>query len=77
MNYLFYTLMCCYQVFPQTLIYMCMVGIWLCHIPTLNHYVTFPPGGNLTGGNMLGNHDNDDDDDDDDDDDGNDGDDGD
>ena len=43
---------------------MCMVGIWLCHIPTLHHDVRFPPGGNLTGGNMLGNHDGDDDDDD-------------
>ena len=28
--------------------------------------VIFPPGGNLTGGNMLGNHDDDYDDDDDD-----------
>ena len=44
---------------PQTFIYMCMVGIWLCHIPTLYHYVRFPPGGNVTGGNMLGNHDHD------------------
>ena len=44
-----------------------MVGIWLCHIPTLHHDVRFPPGGNLTGGNMLGNHNDDDDDDDDDD----------
>ena len=30
-----------------------MVGIWLCHIPTLHHYDRFPPGGNVTGGNML------------------------
>ena len=36
-------------------LYMCLVGIWLCHIPTLYHYVRFPPGGNMTGGNMLGN----------------------
>ena len=34
---------------------MCMVGIWLCHIPSLHHDVRIPPGGNLTGGNMLGN----------------------
>ena len=47
---------------------MCMVGIWLCHIPTLHHDVRFPPGGNLPGGNILGNHDGDDDDGDDDDD---------
>ena len=58
---------------------MCMVGIWLCHIPTIYHYVRFPPGGNMTGGNMLGNHDDDndndvdDDDEDDDDDDDDDG----
>ena len=31
-----------------------MVGNW-CHIPTLCY------GGNMTGGNMLGNHDDDDD----------------
>ena len=37
-----------------------MVGMWLCHIPTLHHDVRFPPGGNMTGGNMLGNHDYDD-----------------
>ena len=30
-----------------------MVGMWLCHIPTLYHYVIFPPGGNMTGGNLL------------------------
>ena len=36
-----------------------MVGNW-CHIPTLCHYDRFPPGGNMTGGNMLGNHDDDD-----------------
>ena len=24
----------------------------MCHIPTLHHYDIFPPGGNLTGGNM-------------------------
>ena len=42
---------------------MCMVGIWLCHIPTLHHY------GNVTGGNLLVGHDDDDDDDNDDDDD--------
>ena len=34
-----------------------MVGNWLCHIPTLHHYDRFPPGGKITGGNMLGNHD--------------------
>ena len=34
-------------------LYMGMVGIWLCHIPTLHHYDIFPPGGNMTGGNML------------------------
>ena len=44
---------------------MCMVGIWLCHIPTLHHYDRFPPGGNVTGGNLLVGHDVDDDDDDD------------
>ena len=44
---------------------MGMVGIWLCHIPTLHHYDIFPPGGNMTGGNKLGNrHAVDDDDDD-------------
>ena len=37
-----------------------MVGI--CHIPTLHHYDIFPPGGNMTGGNMLVGHDIDDDD---------------
>ena len=36
---------------------MCMVGIWLCHIPTLHHYDRFPPGGNMTGGNLLVGHD--------------------
>ena len=46
-----------------------IVGIWLCHIPTLNHYDRFSLGGIMTGGNMLGNHDDDDDDGDDDDDD--------
>ena len=30
-----------------------MVGIWQCHIPTPNHHVIFPPGGNMTGGNVL------------------------
>ena len=30
-----------------------MVGMWLCHIPTLLHYDIFPPCGNMTGGNML------------------------
>ena len=44
-----------------------MVGICQCHIPTPIHYDIFPPGGNMTGGNLLGNHDNDNDDDDDDD----------
>ena len=34
---------------------MCMVGIWLCHIPSLHHDVRIPLGWNLTGGNMLGN----------------------
>ena len=43
---------------------MCMVGIWPCHIPTLHHHDRFPPGGNVTGGNLLGNHDNHDIDDD-------------
>ena len=33
-----------------------MVGMWLCHIPTLHHYDIFPPGGNMTGGNMLVGH---------------------
>ena len=42
-----------------------MVGMWLCHIPTLYHYVIFPPGGNMTGGNLLWGHDEDYDDDDD------------
>ena len=41
-----------------------MVGMWLCHIPTFHHYDIFPPGGNMTGGNMLVGHDNDYDDDD-------------
>ena len=36
-----------------------MVGIWLCHIPTLHHYDRFPPGGNVTGGNLLVGHDDD------------------
>ena len=30
-----------------------MVGICQCHIPTPIHYDIFPPGGNMTGGNML------------------------
>ena len=30
--------------------------MWLCHIPTLHHYDIFPPGGNMTGGNMLVGH---------------------
>ena len=34
-----------------------MVGICQCHIPTPIHYDIFPPGGNMTGGNLLGNHD--------------------
>ena len=38
-------------------LYMDMVRISLCHIPTLYHYDRYPPGGNMTGGNMLGNHD--------------------
>ena len=33
-----------------------MVVNWLCHIPTLHHYGRFPPGGNMTGGNIMGNH---------------------
>ena len=33
-----------------------MVGIWQCHIPTPNHHVIFPPGGNMTGGNVLVSH---------------------
>ena len=36
-----------------------MVGICQCHIPTPIHYDIFPPGGNMTGGNLLGNHDDD------------------
>ena len=32
-----------------------MVGICQCHIPTPIHYDIFPPGGNMTGGNLLGN----------------------
>ena len=44
-----------------------MVGICLCHFPTLRHNDIFPPGGNMTGGNMLVGHDDHDDDDDDDD----------
>ena len=35
-----------------------MVGICQCHIPTPIHYDIFPPGGNMTGGNLLGNHHN-------------------
>ena len=31
-------------------------AMWLCHIPTLYHYVIFPPGGNMTGGNLLWGH---------------------
>ena len=42
-----------------------MVGMWLCHIPTQHHCDIFPPGGNMTGGNMLDNRSDDDDDDDD------------
>ena len=38
-----------------------MVGMRLCHIPTLHHYDIFPLGGNVTGGNLLGGHDDDDD----------------
>ena len=54
-----------------SIIYTYMVGMWLCHIPTLHHYDMFPPGENMTGGNKLVGHDDDDDDcDDDDDDDG-------
>ena len=34
---------------------MGMVGILLCHIPTLHHNDRFPLGGDMTGGNMLGN----------------------
>ena len=41
-----------------------MVGMWLCHVPTLHHDDIFPPGGNMTGGNMLVGHDDDDVDDD-------------
>ena len=37
-----------------------MVGMWLCHIPTLHHIDIFPPSGNMTGGNMLVGHDDDD-----------------
>ena len=36
-------------------IYMWIVGIWLCHIPTQYH-VRFLSGGNLTVGNILGKH---------------------
>ena len=41
-----------------------MVGMWLCHIPTHHHYDISPPGGNMTGGNMLVGHDDNDDNDD-------------
>ena len=34
-----------------------MVGMGLCHIPTLRHGDIFPPGGDVTGGNMLVGHD--------------------
>ena len=34
------------------------------HIPTPRHYVTFPPSGNMTGGNMLVGHDGNENDDD-------------
>ena len=30
--------------------HFCMVGIW--HIPTLHNHDIFPPGGNMTGGNV-------------------------
>ena len=33
-----------------------MVGMWLCHVPTLHHDDTFPLGGNMTGGKMLVGH---------------------
>ena len=36
-----------------------MVGICQCHIPTPIHYDIFPPGGNMTGGNLLGNQNHD------------------
>ena len=42
-----------------------MVGICQCHIPTPIHYDIFPPGGNMTGGNLLGNQNDHNDDDDD------------
>ena len=41
--------------------YLYMAVMWLCHFPTLHHNDIFPPGGNMTGGNMLVGHDNDDD----------------
>ena len=34
-----------------------MVGMGLCHIPTLRHGHIFPPGGDMNGGNMLVGHD--------------------
>ena len=39
-----------------------MVVMLLCHFPTLHHNYIFPPGGNMSGGNMLlGHYDLDDD----------------
>ena len=32
-----------------------MMVNWLCHIPTIHHFDRFPPGGNMTDGNMLDN----------------------
>ena len=40
---------------PTPLLLYGMVGNWPFHIPPLHHYDRFPPGGNITGGNMLGN----------------------
>ena len=33
-----------------------MVGNFLCYFSAIHHYDRFPPGGNMTDGNMLGNH---------------------
>ena len=38
------------------IIYVCVGNVTMCHIPTLHHYDRFPPGGNVTGGNLLVGH---------------------
>ena len=68
-NYRLLNMMMNYHFPPKVIIYawmmeLCMVGIWLCHIPVLHHHDIFTPGGNMTSGNVLANHDDDDDDDD-------------